>query len=83
MPTLEGPNYPQIHGRTLERVLFDRLSGLVRDHAPGLIFVANLHPTGSFFNAVLRIGAPGYLPDKTDVLRTRSKTARFTMGQLS
>jgi len=60
----------------------------VRDDPVGIIFIANPHSTGSFFNAVLRIGAPGYLPDETDVLRTRSKTVgiketRFTMGQLS
>jgi len=41
-----------------------------------------------FFAEVLRIGAPGYLPNETDVLRARQKTVgisetRFTMGQLS
>jgi len=42
----------------------------------------------SFFNNVLRIGAPGYVPDETDVLRVRQKSVgitetRFNMGQLS
>ncbi|PFH48897.1 hypothetical protein AMATHDRAFT_76484 [Amanita thiersii Skay4041] len=41
-----------------------------------------------FFDHVLRIGALGYLPDETDVLRARQKTfgiteTRFLMGQLS
>lgn len=41
-----------------------------------------------FFNNVLRIGAPGYVPDETDVLRARQKSVgitetRFSMGQLS
>jgi guanine nucleotide-binding protein G(i) subunit alpha len=41
-----------------------------------------------FFNEVLRIGAPKYLPTETDVLRARAKTVgiketRFNMGQLS
>lgn len=41
-----------------------------------------------FFGEVLRIGAPGYLPNVTDVLRARQKSVgitetRFTMGQLS
>ncbi|KAH6897831.1 heterotrimeric G-protein alpha subunit, GPA3-like protein [Coprinopsis sp. MPI-PUGE-AT-0042] len=43
---------------------------------------------GYFFSEVLRIGAPGYLPNETDVLRARQKSVgisetRFTMGQLS
>lgn len=42
----------------------------------------------SFFNEVLRIGGPKYLPTETDVLRARAKTVgiketRFNMGQLS
>ncbi|KAH8827724.1 heterotrimeric G-protein alpha subunit, GPA3-like protein [Flagelloscypha sp. PMI_526] len=41
-----------------------------------------------FFNEVLRIGSPNYLPTETDVLRARLKTTgitetRFNMGQLS
>jgi len=41
-----------------------------------------------FFNEVLRIGTPKYLPTETDVLRARAKTVgiketRFNMGQLS
>ncbi|KAJ3560476.1 hypothetical protein NP233_g10817 [Leucocoprinus birnbaumii] len=41
-----------------------------------------------FFNNVLRIGAPGYVPTETDVLRARQKSVgitetRFSMGQLS
>ncbi|KAF8956362.1 heterotrimeric G-protein alpha subunit, GPA3-like protein [Flammula alnicola] len=41
-----------------------------------------------FFEEVLRIGSPGYLPNETDVLRARRKSeaiteTRFTMGQLS
>ncbi|KAF9521784.1 heterotrimeric G-protein alpha subunit, GPA3-like protein [Crepidotus variabilis] len=41
-----------------------------------------------FFNEVLRIGAPKYLPSETDVLRARARTlgikeTRFNMGQLS
>ncbi|KAK0437454.1 guanine nucleotide binding protein, alpha subunit [Desarmillaria tabescens] len=40
-----------------------------------------------FFTEVLRIGAPGYRPTETDVLRARAKTTgitetRFNMGQL-
>jgi len=42
----------------------------------------------SFFDEVLRIGEPKYLPNETDVLRARAKTVgiketRFNMGQLS
>ncbi|KAF9474876.1 hypothetical protein BDN70DRAFT_884349, partial [Pholiota conissans] len=42
----------------------------------------------SFFSEVLRIGALGYLPNETDVLRARQKSVgiaetRFQMGQLS
>ena len=42
----------------------------------------------SFFTAVRRIGAHGYIPDEADVLRARTKTTgisetRFNMGQLS
>ncbi|KAF5348123.1 hypothetical protein D9756_010740 [Leucocoprinus leucothites] len=41
-----------------------------------------------FFNNVLRIGAPGYVPTETDVLHARQKSmgiteTRFNMGQLS
>ncbi|KAF8957887.1 heterotrimeric G-protein alpha subunit, GPA3-like protein [Flammula alnicola] len=41
-----------------------------------------------FFEEVLCIGSPGYLPNETDVLRARRKSeaiteTRFTMGQLS
>ncbi|KAK0190316.1 heterotrimeric G-protein alpha subunit, GPA3-like protein [Armillaria mellea] len=40
-----------------------------------------------FFTEVLRIGAPGYRPTETDILRARATTTaitetRFTMGQL-
>ncbi|KAK0443968.1 heterotrimeric G-protein alpha subunit, GPA3-like protein [Desarmillaria tabescens] len=40
-----------------------------------------------FFTEVLRIGAPGYTPTETDILRARATTTaitetRFTMGQL-
>ena len=42
----------------------------------------------SFFDEVLRIAAPEYIPIEADVLRARTKTTgiyetRFTMGQLS
>ena len=42
----------------------------------------------SFFDEVLRIAAPDYIPIEADVLRARTKTTgiyetRFTMGQLS
>ena len=42
----------------------------------------------SFFDEVVRIGAPDYIPIEADVLRARTKTTgiyetRFTMGQLS
>ncbi|KAF9444361.1 heterotrimeric G-protein alpha subunit, GPA3-like protein [Macrolepiota fuliginosa MF-IS2] len=41
-----------------------------------------------FFNNVIRIGAAGYIPTETDVLRARQKSVgitetRFSMGQLS
>lgn len=44
--------------------------------------------TCSFFDEVVRIGAPDYIPIEADVLRARTKTTgiyetRFTMGQLS
>ena len=43
---------------------------------------------GSFFDEVLRVTAPEYIPTEADVLRARTKTTgiyetRFTMGQLS
>lgn len=42
----------------------------------------------SFFQEVIRIVAPDYLPNEMDVLRARTKTTgiyetRFQMGQLS
>jgi guanine nucleotide-binding protein G(i) subunit alpha len=42
----------------------------------------------SFFQEVMRIVAPDYLPNEMDVLRARTKTTgiyetRFQMGQLS
>ena len=42
----------------------------------------------SFFDEVLRISSPEYIPTEADVLRARTKTTgiyetRFTMGQLS
>lgn len=46
-----------------------------------------LTPSFSFFNEVLRIGSPGYLPNVTDVLYARQKgvgitETSFTMGRL-
>ncbi|KAF8873400.1 heterotrimeric G-protein alpha subunit, GPA3-like protein [Infundibulicybe gibba] len=43
---------------------------------------------GYFFSEALRIGAPGYLPNETDILRAPHESqgiteTRFTMGQLS
>ncbi|KAF5322849.1 hypothetical protein D9619_002297 [Psilocybe cf. subviscida] len=49
----------------------------------------NIVRATSFFDEVLRIGAPGYLPNETDVLRAPAKTVggieetRLSMGQLS
>jgi len=74
---MEGPNHPENYGQTLERILFDGFSQVVHYRVPVLIFVTNLHFTGSFFDAVLRIGAPGYLPDETNVLRTQSRKQFF------
>jgi len=42
----------------------------------------------SFFDEVIRIAGPNYIPVEADVLRARTKTTgiyetRFTMGQLS
>ena len=42
----------------------------------------------SFFDEVVRIAEPNYIPIEADVLRARTKTTgiyetRFTMGQLS
>jgi hypothetical protein len=42
----------------------------------------------SFFDEVMRIADPNYIPIESDVLRARTKTTgiyetRFTMGQLS
>jgi guanine nucleotide-binding protein G(i) subunit alpha len=42
----------------------------------------------SFFDEVMRISDPNYIPIESDVLRARTKTTgiyetRFTMGQLS
>jgi len=42
----------------------------------------------SFFDEVMRISDPNYIPVESDVLRARTKTTgiyetRFTMGQLS
>lgn len=42
----------------------------------------------SFFDQVVRIASPDYIPIEADVLRARTKTTgiyetRFTMGQLS
>ena len=49
--------------------------------------IKNLH-TSSFFDEVIRIAEPNYIPIEADVLRARTKTTgiyetRFTMGQLS
>lgn len=50
--------------------------------------MAMLADQPSFFDEVMRISDPNYIPIESDVLRARTKTTgiyetRFTMGQLS
>ena len=38
----------------------------------------NIHLLDSYFNALDRIGAPGYMPTDQDILRSRVKTTGIT-----
>lgn len=98
-PILEGSHRPKSHRRSYERVLSHGLGRIVSVQTFCSSFLSphtehrwpSLPPSflyKSFFNNVLRIGAPGYVPTETDVLRARQKSVgitetRFSMGQLS
>lgn len=74
--------------RTLKRVLSDGLCSIVRRRLALPNPPRASADRSSFFDEVMRIADPNYIPIESDVLRARTKTTgiyetRFTMGQLS
>ncbi|KAF8872816.1 heterotrimeric G-protein alpha subunit, GPA3-like protein [Infundibulicybe gibba] len=82
----DGPYFSPEIAEAIHRLWKDlTILEVVNEHSSDFYLMDS---AGYFFGEALRIGAPGYLPNETDVLRAPHESkgiteTRFTMGQLS
>ncbi|KAF9047892.1 heterotrimeric G-protein alpha subunit, GPA3-like protein [Panaeolus papilionaceus] len=86
LDTKATPYFPTEIAEAIHQIWKDPIIPKIMDEHSSDFYL--MDSAGYFFNEVLRIGSPGYLPNETDVLRARQKSVgitetRFTMGQLS